>query len=71
MANDKRIPHIVSRKGLYEPVKILHWGIEYEELNNGVGQYTIVYVLKEDGFIESVAPCEIKYIDTTVTVTPF
>lgn len=71
MTNDKRTPHVTSQEGLYEPVKILHWGVEYTELNNGIGHYTVVYVLKEDGTVEPVSPFEIKYIDTTVRIAPF
>ncbi len=41
---------------------ILHWGISYEELRDGVGQYTVVFVMLNDGTVKEVHPSLVKFI---------
>lgn len=42
---------------------ILHWGVTYEELNLGVGSYTVVYVKIENGEIKEVHPSNIRIVE--------
>lgn len=43
--------------------EILHWGVTYEELNQGVGHYTVVWVKNKDGNVLQVHPSDIKIIE--------
>ena len=49
--------------GYYEEEKatILHWGISYEELRDGVSQYTVVFVMLEDGTVHELHPSRIRF----------
>jgi len=63
---DKYEKGIVVEKGHYEEkeARLLHWGTTYEELNNGVGQYTVVFVALNDGTVHQVHPSNIKFVIT-------
>ena len=39
----------------------LHWGVSCQELNNGIGHYTVVFVMLSDGTVEEVSPRNIKF----------
>jgi hypothetical protein len=55
---------ILIERAHYEekPAVLLHWGIAYEELNNGTGMFTVAFVRLEDGSVYSVHPSEIRFI---------
>lgn len=40
----------------------LHWGVDYEELQNGAGTYTVCFVELKDGTVEKVLPSNIKFL---------
>lgn len=46
-----------------EKGKFLAWGVGYEELAAGVGQYTLAIVELEDGTVCEKSICHIKFID--------
>ena len=54
----------VVTPGYYEEKKatLLHWGTTCEELNNGIGNYTVVFVALNDGSVHEVHPSNIKFI---------
>ena len=54
----------VIKPGYYEEKEatLLHWGISCEELRGGVGQYTVVYVMLEDGTVHEMHPSNIRFI---------
>ena len=63
------IPNKIQGSKIIEPghydeqnATILHWGVTYEELNNGIGQYTVVFIMLEDGSIYEAHPSNIKFI---------
>lgn len=39
------------------------WGLEYEQFDNGVGNYSVGIVETEDGNIVTVLPRDIKFIE--------
>lgn len=53
------------------PGEFLAWGIEYEELQNGAGQYTVAIVKNPDGTVETVLPSNIKFITEDYLVESF
>ena len=55
----------VIKPGFYEEKEaiLLHWGVTYEELNNGVGQYTVVFVALNDGTVHEIHPSNIRFVN--------
>lgn len=39
------------------------WGYNYEEFENGAGNFSTAIIEREDGTIEELSPQEIKFID--------
>lgn len=39
----------------------MHWGISHQELNNGIGHYTVAFVMLSDGTVKEVYPTNIKF----------
>ena len=52
-----------QKAGHYEESEavLLHWGVSYEELNTGIGHYTVVWCKLPDGSVEEFHPSNIKY----------
>lgn len=51
-----------SKSNKWEDVMILHWGVNYMELQNGVGQSTAVFVRLLDGTVQEVYPTNIRFV---------
>lgn len=45
------------------PGELLCWGVEYEELEQAVGQYTVAVVKNPDGTVETVLPSNVKFVE--------
>ena len=59
---------VVAGTGVYESDfnaegEFLGWGTEHEELNRGVGQYTIAIVKTPEGFVEGVLLSNLKFVE--------
>lgn len=52
-----------TRECEFKEATLLHWGISYEELTTGVAQYTVVFVVLEDGTVREVYPSNMKIIN--------
>ena len=40
-----------------------HWGVGYEEFEQGIGNYTVAIIENLDGTIEVIHPGDVKFID--------
>ena len=59
---------LITGTGVYEEDfntegEFLGWGTEHEELNRGVGQYTIAIIKTQEGFVEGVHISNLKFVD--------
>lgn len=50
------------RRNEIKDAKLLHWGLSYEELRDGVGTYSVVFVMLEDGKVIEVHPSLIQFV---------
>lgn len=46
----------------------LHWGLDFQELEFGVGTYSVALVKLEDGTIEEVTPNCLKFISVNIEI---
>lgn len=68
-SEDKTTRSLITGTGKWEddfthPGEFLTWGISYEEVEGGAGNYTTAIVMNPDGTVEEVLPSNIKFIST-------
>jgi len=45
------------------------WGVEYEEFENGPGNYTVAIVEMPDGSVQTLVPFLVRFLDGEVAMT--
>lgn len=50
-----------TRQNEYKDAMLLHWGISYEELRDGICHYTVAFAMLSDGKVIEVYPTNIKF----------